>query len=159
MLVIRRIRQKCTWNQYGFFGASGLDKIDHRASITINNGYLSRAYSQNDTCPAGLREPPEARGLPLVGTSLSLMMAGGAPKLHEYVDKRHRQLGPIYREQIGPLRAIFVNSPDAFLRIFRLEGTTPRHFLPEAWLLYNNIRKQRRGLLFMYGRSPARYII
>jgi ecdysteroid 2-hydroxylase len=78
-------------------------------------------------------------------------MAGGAQRLHEYVDRRHRELGPVYREQIGPVRGVFINSPDEFRRIFlRLEGSTPRHFLPEAWMLYNEIRSQRRGLLFMY---------
>lgn len=96
------------------------------------------------------REPPEPRGLPFIGTTLSLLMAGGGKRLHEYVDKRHRQLGPVYRDQIGPVRAVFVNSPNEFQRIFRLEGTMPRHFLPESWLLYNEIRQQRRGLLFMY---------
>ncbi|RLU27294.1 hypothetical protein DMN91_001095 [Ooceraea biroi] len=96
------------------------------------------------------KEPPEPRGIPFFGTMLSLIMAGGAQKLHEYVDKRHRELGPVYREQIGPVRGIFVNSPDEFRSIFlRLEGPTPQHFLPESWMLYNEIRSQRRGLLFM----------
>ncbi|XP_011346824.2 cytochrome P450 315a1, mitochondrial [Ooceraea biroi] len=98
------------------------------------------------------KEPPEPRGIPFFGTMLSLIMAGGAQKLHEYVDKRHRELGPVYREQIGPVRGIFVNSPDEFRSIFlRLEGPTPQHFLPESWMLYNEIRSQRRGLLFMDG--------
>lgn len=97
------------------------------------------------------KEPPESHGIPVFGTILSLAMAGGAQKLHEYVDKRHREFGPIYREQIGPVRAVFVNSPEEFRRIFqRLEGPMPQHFLPEAWKLYNEIRAQRRGLLFMY---------
>jgi len=97
------------------------------------------------------KEPPEPRGIPFFGTILSLIMAGGAQRLHEYVDRRHRELGPVYREQIGPVRGVFINSPDEFRRIFlRLEGSTPRHFLPEAWMLYNEIRSQRRGLLFMY---------
>ncbi|XP_012223827.2 cytochrome P450 315a1, mitochondrial isoform X1 [Linepithema humile] len=98
------------------------------------------------------KEPPESRGIPVFGTILSLAMAGGAQKLHEYVDKRHQELGPIYREQIGPVRAVFVNSPEEFRRIFlRLEGPMPQHFLPESWKLYNEIRAQRRGLLFMDG--------
>ncbi|KMQ90601.1 cytochrome p450 315a1 [Lasius niger] len=83
---------------------------------------------------------------------LSLVMAGGAKKLHEYVDRRHRELGPVFREKIGPLWIVFVNSPDEFRRIFlRLEGPTPQNFVPEAWRLYNEMRAQRRGLLFMNG--------
>lgn len=99
------------------------------------------------------REPPEPRGLPLVGTTLFFLAAGGAYKLHEYVDKRHQQLGPVYREKIGPVRGVFVKSANEFRRIFRLEGITPHHFLPESWILYNELRRQRRGLLFMYGFS------
>lgn len=97
------------------------------------------------------KEPPEPRGLPFFGTTLSLLSAGGPYKLHEYVDKRHRELGPVYREQIGPVRAVFVNSPDEYRKILiDLAGPTPQHFLPEAWQLYNEIRQQYRGLLFMY---------
>ncbi|XP_011153998.1 cytochrome P450 315a1, mitochondrial isoform X2 [Harpegnathos saltator] len=121
-----------------------------------NDILSSRTYT-SDFNHMTRREPPEPRGLPLVGTMFSLIMAGGGKKLHEYVDKRHRQLGPIYRESIGPVRAIFVNSPNEFRRIFRLEGTMPRHFLPESWLLYNEIRQQRRGLLFMDGEEWLYY--
>lgn len=96
-----------------------------------------------------LPEMPEARGLPLVGTTLSLIRAGGASRLHEYVDKRHDELGPIYRENMGSVKAVFVSSPDEYRRIFRLEGNRPKHLLPEAWILYNEMRKCRRGLFFM----------
>ncbi|XP_078044770.1 cytochrome P450 family protein sad [Augochlora pura] len=98
-----------------------------------------------------LQRAPEPQGLPLFGTLFSFLLAGGAKKQHEYVDKRHKQLGPVYRERLGPVTAVFVNSPQEYRRIFRIEGVTPKHFLPEAWLLYNDIRKCRRGLLFMDG--------
>lgn len=97
------------------------------------------------------KEPPEPQGLPVFGTILALISAGGAEKLHEYVDKRHRELGPVYREQIGPVRAVFVNSPAEYRKIFiELAGPTPMHFLPECWQLYNKTRARHRGLLFMY---------
>lgn len=121
-----------------------------RRNARKGNDILSLRTYTSELDHATRREPPEPQGLPFIGTILSWLMAGGGKKLHEYVDKRHRQLGPVYREQIGPVRAVFVNSPDEFRRIFRLEGTMPRHFLPESWLLYNEIRQQRRGLLFMY---------
>lgn len=111
---------------------------------------LSRMFAR-DFGTFVIKRPPEPRRVPIFGTILCLMMAGGPQKLHEYVDKRHQELGPVFREQIGPLWSVFVNSPDEFRRIFlQLEGRTPRHFLPEAWTLYNEIRTQQRGLLFMY---------
>ncbi|XP_050457807.1 cytochrome P450 315a1, mitochondrial [Cataglyphis hispanica] len=112
---------------------------------------LSQTF-QRDCSTFAKKTPPEPRRVPFFGTMLSLMMAGGAQKLHEYVDRRHRKLGPVFKEQIGPLWIVFVNSPDEFRKIFlRLEGPTPQHFIPEAWRLYNEIRAQRRGLIFMDG--------
>lgn len=113
---------------------------------------LSQTFTRDFSTLARI-EPPEPRGLPFFGTLLSLISAGGAQKLHEYVDKRHRELGPVYREQIGPVRAVFVNSPDEYRKILiDLAGPMPQHFLPESWKLYNEVRMQNRGLLFMYVR-------
>lgn len=129
-------------------GLSRNTVVDHVATRYIT---LSQLFAR-DLGTLSRKEPPESPGIPFFGTMLSLAMAGGAQKLHEYVDKRHKELGPVFREQIGPVRAVFVNSPDEFRRIFLgLEGAMPQHFLPESWKLYNEIRAQRRGLLFMDG--------
>ncbi|XP_071558430.1 cytochrome P450 315a1, mitochondrial [Temnothorax nylanderi] len=120
---------------------------------SVRNFALSRTFARNFGTSAR-KDPPEPRGLPLFGTILSLISAGGAEKLHEYVDKRHRELGPVFRERIGPVRAVFVSSPDEYRKILiDLAGPTPQHFLPEAWRLYNEIREQYRGLLFMDGQE------
>lgn len=100
-----------------------------------------------------IREAPEPRGIPVFGTLLSFILSGGPKKQHEYVHRRHKELGPVYRERLGPVTAVFVNSIHEYRRIFRLEGSAPKHFLPEAWTLYNEIRKCRRGLLFMDGEE------
>lgn len=124
---------------------SSRNVVDQNATRTLSQTF------QRDFSTFARKTPPEPRRVPFFGTMLSLMMAGGAQKLHEYVDRRHRKLGPVFREQIGPLWIVFVNSPDEFRKIFlRLEGPTPQHFIPEAWRLYNEIRAQRRGLIFMY---------
>ncbi|XP_043272229.1 cytochrome P450 315a1, mitochondrial-like isoform X1 [Venturia canescens] len=86
-------------------------------------------------------------------TFVSLFRTEQAINLHEYVDKNHKELGPIFRDRIGPVDLIFVNSPDDFRKIFRLEGSTPMHFLPEAWHFYNKSRNCSRGLLFMDGEE------
>ncbi|XP_066589453.1 cytochrome P450 315a1, mitochondrial [Prorops nasuta] len=129
---------------------SGLSEAaDTWANVRVGK---SGRHERDEKCTNGkasLREIPEVRGLPLLGTALSLISAGGAKKLHEYVDRRHKQLGPIYRERIGPVPAIFISSPQLYGKIFRLEGPTPKHFLPEAWMLYNEMRSLKRGLLFM----------
>jgi ecdysteroid 2-hydroxylase len=94
-------------------------------------------------------EIPSPRGLPIIGTTAELMAAGGAPKLHEYVDARHRQLGPIYRESIGPVTCVFIADPNDMRRVFSLEGKYPKHLLPPPWVVYNKMYGCKRGLFFM----------
>ncbi|XP_018310004.1 cytochrome P450 315a1, mitochondrial [Mycetomoellerius zeteki] len=118
---------------------------------------LSRTFAQ-DFGTSARKEPPESRGLPLLGSVLSLTISGGAKKLHEYVDNKHQELGPVFRDQIGPIEAVFVNSPAEYRKVLAdLAGNTPRHFLPESWMLYNEIRVQNRGLLFMEGEEWWHY--
>lgn len=45
--------------------------------------------------------------------------------------------------------AIFIQSPDLLREVFAFEGHYPKHPLPEAWMLYNQIHNCKRGLLFM----------
>ncbi|KAF4529417.1 hypothetical protein B566_EDAN003511 [Ephemera danica] len=92
---------------------------------------------------------PAPRGLPVLGTTLALMKAGSSPQLHRYVDARHAELGPVYRESIGPVDAVFVCDPVEMRRVFQREGRYPKHLLPDAWILYNQLHGCKRGLFFM----------
>ena len=94
-------------------------------------------------------EMPSPRGLPGLGSTLDLIAAGGAPRLHEYIDCRHRELGPVFRDKIGPVQAVFVSDPTEMRRVFTLEGKYPVHILPESWVLYNQLYGCQRGLFFM----------
>lgn len=96
---------------------------------------------------------PSPKGLPLVGTTLSLIAEGSTPKLHNYVDKRHKELGPIFRERLGPVDAVFVADPDEIRGVFDQEGKYPMHVLPDAWVVYNQIYGCPRGLFFMDGAN------
>lgn len=162
--ILRNVTQ---WNPYvpgcSYAGAPSAPRIDDlseasksadgatRPKTEIAEKSRDRSYGTAATAATGsvLREVPESKGLPVVGTLFSFLLFGGTKRQHEYVDKRHKELGPIYRERMGPVTAVFVNSPHEYRRIFRLEGPAPKHFVPEAWMLYNEIRKCRRGLLFM----------
>ncbi|XP_071444239.1 cytochrome P450 315a1, mitochondrial [Hetaerina americana] len=96
-------------------------------------------------------EIPSPKGLPVIGTTLSLIAAGGYPKLHEYVDARHKVLGGVYKEAIGPTDAVFVADAHEIQKVFRHEGRAPKHLLPEPWVLYNELFGCKRGLFFMDG--------
>ena len=92
---------------------------------------------------------PTSKGLPILGTTLSLLAAGAAPKLHHYIDSRHRQFGPIFRETIGNMTGIFLSDASDMRQVIAQEGKYPTHALPEAWTLYNRKYSCSRGLFFM----------
>ncbi|XP_017887309.1 cytochrome P450 315a1, mitochondrial [Ceratina calcarata] len=137
-------------NYAGASRASRMNDVSDGAKIEITEKNYGTAAAATDSI---VQEAPEPRGIPVFGTLLSFILSGGPKRQHEYVDRRHRELGPVYRERLGPVTAVFVNSPHEYRRIFRLEGSAPKHFLPEAWMLYNEMRKCRRGLLFMDGEE------
>nr|WET52810.1 cytochrome P450 [Phaedon brassicae] len=99
------------------------------------------------------RDLPEPKGLPLVGTTLSLLAAGGPAKLHEYINGRHEKLGPIFKDNVGPVTAVFLSDPDEMRAVFAKEGKYPIHIKPESWLIYNEKFGCSRGLFFMDGEE------
>ncbi|XP_064461292.1 cytochrome P450 315a1, mitochondrial-like [Ornithodoros turicata] len=94
---------------------------------------------------------PTPKGLPLVGTALDVAFSGGAAKIHEYCDRRHRELGPLYREKLGSVEAVFVADSALIQQVYTNEGKYPMHMVPEAWLIYNEVKGIQRGLFFMDG--------
>lgn len=94
---------------------------------------------------------PTPKGLPLVGTALHVAFSGGAAKIHEYCDRRHRELGPLYRETLGTVDAVFVADSELIQQVYANEGKYPMHMVPEAWLIYNEVKGIQRGLFFMDG--------
>lgn len=121
------------------------------------SSWAARALQPQPQQQTQLPPPPAPRGLPLVGTTLDLLAAGAAPRLHHYVDQRHRQLGPVFRDSVGPVDAVFVSDPNEMRRVFSLEGRYPAHIVPEAWLLYNQVYGYKRGLFFMEGEEWQRF--
>uniref|UniRef100_A0A1B0CLM4 Cytochrome n=1 Tax=Lutzomyia longipalpis TaxID=7200 RepID=A0A1B0CLM4_LUTLO len=136
MLCINRVKY---FNNIRFFGNSSLTRM-------IKEDFKDKKILD-------FQHIPKAKGLPLLGTTLDIMKAGSAPKFHEYIHKRHEELGSIFRENIGPLECLFVSDPDAIREVFLNEGKYPRHPLPDAWKLYERKHRNKRGLLFMDGEE------
>lgn len=139
----------------GFVPASAANKWSGKLQWKISE-HFQRSESQATIFPTTITSKnsiPVAKKNKWTPRSLetvvSLFNTEKAIKLHEYVDDNHKKLGPIFRDRIGPVNIVFVNSPADFRRIFLLEGRTPMHFLPEAWHFYNQLRNCSRGILFM----------
>lgn len=65
---------------------------------------------------------PSPRSLPLVGTTFSLILAGGYTRLHEYVDGKHKELGPVFKDNVGPVTAVFLSDAEEMRKIFAKES-------------------------------------
>lgn len=80
---------------------------------------------------------PTPRGLPLIGTALSLISAGGYTQLHEYVDRKHKELGPIFKDNVGPVTAVFLSDAEEMRKIFAKES---KSFYSQFQMYCNNNR-------------------
>ncbi|OQV21685.1 Sterol 26-hydroxylase, mitochondrial [Hypsibius exemplaris] len=96
-------------------------------------------------------EIPQPRGWPIVGTWIEAICNGVVTRIHEYIDMRYRQLGPIYREKLGKIDAVFLFDPKDVESVLQKEGKHPRHMIPEAWIIHREMTKKPRGLFFMDG--------
>lgn len=56
----------------------------------------------------------------------------------------------MYREKIGTVEAVYIGNGRMMRQVFAQEDSTPGHFLPEPWLIYNQQYQVQRGLLFLY---------
>ncbi|CAB0016415.1 unnamed protein product [Nesidiocoris tenuis] len=59
------------------------------------------------------------------------------------------EFGHVFRENMGSVSAVFVSNPSIIRKIFLVEGKYPRHFVPKAWTLYNELHNCKRGLFFI----------
>ncbi|XP_050351130.1 cytochrome P450 315a1, mitochondrial [Nymphalis io] len=112
--------------------------------------YAVRSVHQSKT-PLTIADIPHPKSLPIIGTKLDLILAGSGKKLHEYIDNRHKQLGPIFAERLsGNTDLIFISDPALIKSLFiNLEGKYPIHILPDPWVLYEKTYGSQRGLFFM----------
>lgn len=130
-----------------------ISKFNRVSSCGIHSNVTNET---NEKLMANIRtynDIPCAEHWPLIGNKMDLLVAGFRNNFHEYIDRRHRQFGPIFRESLGPTEAVFIMAPDLIRDVFQYEGKYPQHPLPEAWNLYNQIHNCKRGLFFMDGEE------
>lgn len=85
-----------------------------------------------------------------IGTGLDVLQSGGASQIHRYIDERHRQLGPIFRERLGHVEAVWLSDSNLYRHVYLNEGKCPQVMLPQPWTLFNHKHGYQRGLFFMY---------
>lgn len=96
-----------------------------------------------------LRHVPRSKPfIPFITGPRALEKFGGTDFFHEFIDMRHKQFGPIFREYMTQ-DLIFISDPRDMRHMFGAEGVHPNHVYPRAWKLYNKLKKCQRGLFFM----------
>ena len=71
---------------------------------------------------------------------------------------RHRKLGSLYREELGPdVSILWVADAHLCKEVFQQECQHPRHIVPEAWRLHAKMSDNKRGLFFLDGPEWARW--
>ncbi|XP_025833089.1 cytochrome P450 315a1, mitochondrial [Agrilus planipennis] len=142
-LIIRRRR-----------AASAMFALKRSSILLHEEASLTRCIcATSSSVVLDLQDIPTAKGVPFFGTVFAMLAKGGAEKLHEYVDFRHKQLGPIFREKVGPVTSVFLCDPKDMRAVFSSEGKYPVHLLPEAWTFYNETFNVERGIFFMDGEE------
>lgn len=127
-------------------------KIEKKSKPKINKS------TERVNSSGSIHQMPEDPIVSVWSTIRFLIASRWGARLHEYVDQRHKKLGPIYRSNAGSTSIVFINSSEEYRKIFlELEGPTPKHFIPEAWILYNEKFKKQRGLFFMDGEEWLHY--
>ena len=72
--------------------------------------------------------------------------------------ERHRLLGSMYRETLGPdVSILWVADPTLCKEVFLQDCRHPRHVVPEAWRLHAKMSGNKRGLFFLDGSEWARW--
>ena len=61
--------------------------------------------------------------------------------------RNHRLYGTIFKEPFGPAKNVCVADPSIVEEILRSEGQFPNRPPYESWVLYNNLRKRRGGVM------------
>ncbi|XP_046915997.2 cytochrome P450 315a1, mitochondrial [Dermatophagoides farinae] len=128
----------------------------HHDNIDHNHHHHHHHYNQlknGQQQYQSFEQIPTPAGLPLIGTLYDLIRAGGAEYVHQYCDKRHEQLGPIYREKLGNVEAVFIADANLVQQVYKHEGKYPQHMVPEPWIIYNQNKGIKRGLFFMEGEE------
>ncbi|XP_065570531.1 cytochrome P450 315a1, mitochondrial-like isoform X4 [Artemia franciscana] len=76
-------------------------------------------------------------------------------QIHDYIDAKHKetQVGDIFRDQLGHVKGLWLSNPGNYQQVFEQEGEFPKSMKPEAWKIYNEDNKCKRGLFFMEGNE------
>ncbi|XP_015783494.1 cytochrome P450 315a1, mitochondrial [Tetranychus urticae] len=143
------MQSQCPFSGSKQFAQSSVNNSGMDGRLVYKDIHQLRCPNYSSAQP--FEEMPTPKSYPVVGTTLTLMAFGGAAHLHEYCDSRHKELGPIYREKLGPTECVFIADSSMVQKVYSNEGRFPNHMVPEAWTIYNEITGVKRGLFFMDG--------
>ncbi|XP_077992014.1 25-hydroxyvitamin D-1 alpha hydroxylase, mitochondrial-like [Glandiceps talaboti] len=116
---------------------------------------VPKTDNQSNVVAKPFHEMPRPRNK--LVTYLDIFRNGGLSKMHQFFTMRRKQFGPVWREDIGVLRGVFVADPNAAAAVFRAEGKHPRRPPVEPWLLFRKMGGYSLGVFLSNGEEWHRH--
>ncbi|XP_059143734.1 cytochrome P450 27C1-like isoform X2 [Physella acuta] len=120
---------------------------DEAAAATRVRSASPDASSESTADLKPFMDLPGPKGWPILGSFPEYFKKENQGQMHELMRRRHKEFGKIFREQFGPRHNVAVADPALMEEILRKEGKYPSRPPYESWVLYNNLRNRRGGLM------------
>ncbi|KAK7114680.1 cytochrome P450 27C1-like [Littorina saxatilis] len=125
--------------------------LDSDVNDATTSTMTATAATTEESRVRSFDEMPGPKGYPVVGTLLEYFRKENHGRMHEIQRRNHRQYGTIFKEPFGPAKNVCVADPSIVEEILRSEGPYPNRPPYESWVLYNNLRKRRGGVMTSQG--------
>ncbi|XP_072458971.1 cytochrome P450 11B2, mitochondrial isoform X2 [Notamacropus eugenii] len=106
--------------------------------------------------PSGSVRPfkdiPQSQGNPWTKI-LKIWSSNGFENLHLEMQKNFQELGPIYRDKIGPQNRVNLMMPQDVENVLKAEGPCPKRNLVAPWVVHRQSRNLKRGIFLLNGRE------
>ncbi|GFT88830.1 probable cytochrome P450 49a1 [Nephila pilipes] len=138
-------------------GAPSNRNVNKAVSLLINNYRNSSSVTWESAKP--FKDIPSVTSLPVIGTAWQMMPFIGRYSIerqHEANREKHKLLGDIIREKLGPINAVVCYTAEDLKVLLRNEGNTPHRIEFSTLKAYRESRKEwfnTSGLLVIQGEE------
>ncbi|XP_046574216.1 1,25-dihydroxyvitamin D(3) 24-hydroxylase, mitochondrial-like [Haliotis rubra] len=121
-----------------------------RLAMGFCRGKATTVTSQPDMHEAKpMSQIPGPKGLSMI--SSTFQSATNAAASHKWIQGRHEEFGPIFRERMGVMDLVFISDADAVEQLLRQDGKYPERLQIHHWLDYRKRHEIPTGLFMSDG--------
>ncbi|XP_067666927.1 1,25-dihydroxyvitamin D(3) 24-hydroxylase, mitochondrial-like [Haliotis asinina] len=122
-----------------------------RLALVFCRGKATTVTSQSDMNEEAkpMSQIPGPKGLARI--SSTFQSARNAAASHKWIQRRHEEFGPIFRESTGVIDLVFLSDADAVEQLLRQDGKYPERVQIDHWLDYRKRHGIPTGLVMADG--------